>query len=120
MVTRWFHPEFDNPTMKRFLSAAGWVALGLLGMLAGFGLYMLSGYILLLVGFSFYAVGNAYFLAFAIWLVGAPVLSARSKKRDPLFKRNLMSFLARMLAFHVVTCLAVAIYSPQAILFWPR
>jgi hypothetical protein len=120
MVTRWFRPEFDNPTMKRFLWAAAWVTLGLLGVLAGCGLYMLSGYVLLLVGFSFYAVGYACFLAFAVWLIGAPVLYVRSKQRDPLFKRNLMSFLAGMLAFHLVTCLAVAIYSPQAILFWSR
>jgi len=101
--------------MTRFLSATGLVALGLL---AGLVIYFASAYMLLIAGLSFYAVNTAYFLAFAIWLVGAPVSLWRTRGSDA--RRALLFFLAGMLSFHAITCLEVLIYSPQTIVFWPR
>jgi hypothetical protein len=99
--------------MTRLLPAAG---LFVLGLLAGFLLYLMSFFALFIAGFSFYALGTGYFLAFAIWLVGAPVSLALSRGRDG--QRVLLVFLAGMLVFHVATCLGMAIYAPQTVIVW--
>lgn len=101
--------------MKRSLFA---VALAAVGFLTGIGLYYLSVFVLFVTGFSFYAVTGGLFLALVVYLIGAPVSYVRLKSRGPQFTQRLMSFLAGMLIFLVVSCAEVAVTTPHTIVPW--
>lgn len=112
-------PKLDDSTKTRVVTAARLVVLAALGVLAGLVLYWPSAVILLLCGFSFAAVSGGFFLAFAIWLVGAPIAYVRLRGRSAEFRRGLLALLAGMLAWHLYTCLGVLVENPQSIP-WPR
>jgi hypothetical protein len=87
--------------MKRALTTAAFVAAGLV---AGFLLWVVSVYVLVAVGFAFYAVTAAAFLALAVWLVAAALLYLRIGRRNPETRKHIVPFLAGMLILVVYFC----------------
>jgi hypothetical protein len=87
--------------MKGLLITGAFVAAGLV---AGLIVWMASLYVLVAVGFAFYAVTAAAFLALAVWLVGAPLLYLRISRRNPEARKHLVPFLAGMLILLVYFC----------------
>jgi hypothetical protein len=93
--------------MKRALITAAFVAAGLV---AGFFLWMVSVYVLVAVGFAFYAVTAAAFIALAVWLVAAPLLYLRIGRRNPETRRRMVPFLAGMLILVVYFCVGSSLH----------
>lgn len=56
---------------------------GAIGLFAGIGLWIIAGLILMLCGFSFYAVHLAAYAALALWAIAAPVIYLNARKASP-------------------------------------
>lgn len=112
-------PKLAESTRTRLVSATRLAALVVLGVLAGFALWICSAFVLGMAGLYMYGLVPAFFLAFVIWLIGAPIAYFRLRGRGAEYRRGLLTFLAGMLAFHLYSCVGVVIEAPQSIP-WPR
>lgn len=94
-----------------------WIIWAAVGLAAGIGLWFVSLVILMMAGFSFYAVTAAAFLELLIWLVAAPFLYRRFSRHHPqATKYRLMPLLAGTLIMILYFVCAMVITHPRAIL----
>lgn len=61
----------------------GWIISIIVGLAAGVGLWFVATAILVLAGFSFYAVHVSAYFALGICIIGSPLVYAATKKRNP-------------------------------------
>ena len=95
----------------------GWVLWAGVGLAAGIGLWFVSLVVLMMAGFSFYAVTAAAFLELLIWLVAAPILYTRFSRQHPqATKYRLVPLLAGTLVMVLYFVGATLITHPPAIL----
>lgn len=90
------------------------VVLVVLGFGAGVALWAISGFVLFLVGFSFYSVYGGLFFALAVFLVVAPIVYVRMRKRASPSLRHVTPFLTGMVVFLVYGCVSVALRVPYS------
>jgi len=89
----------------------------LAGLAAGVGLWFVSGAILVLFGFSFYAVIAAVFLELVIWIIVAVLVHKRVRTQRPeTFKYRVAPLLAGMLIVIVYIAVGMIVSHPHAIL----
>lgn len=105
-----------NQSMKRLL---GSIALVAAGLFAGFGLFVCAMFMLAIAGFYTLSFGTGCFLALILWIALAAISTVMSRRRPAEFSRQWRLFLAAMLAFHVVSCVAAVVLMPETVLFWP-
>lgn len=88
-----------------------WAISAIAGLAVGLGMWFVSGFILMLAGFSFYAVHAAATFELILWIVAAPHVYMRVKKRNPHVARYRVAPLlggALVITLYFVIAMAIA------------